>query len=98
MSFYHKYLLCYDIEDNKVRRRFYNELKDLGLIPIQRSVFWGQLCQAEYNCLQRISKDLLNPSTDRCFWIVTQLSENDLKEGIGYDAFQYIPADGYFSV
>lgn len=39
MSQYTRYLVCYDIEDSKVRRRFFSFLKDLGLVPLQESVF-----------------------------------------------------------
>ena len=37
---YVRYLVCYDIVDNKKRKKFADFLKDLGLIPLQKSVFY----------------------------------------------------------
>ena len=44
---YVKYLVCYDIVDNKRRKKFIDALEDLGLIRIQYSVFYGDLKPAE---------------------------------------------------
>ncbi len=46
-----EYLICYDIEDNKVRKKMYTLLLDLGLNNIQKSVFWGFLTRAECNSI-----------------------------------------------
>ena len=94
MAFYQTYLVCYDIEDNKVRKKFFDELKDLGLVPIQKSVFWGQLCQAEFNSLKRLAHDKLDGRTDKFFWLQTHLSIEHLQQGIGYKNFEVINADG----
>ena len=37
MGMYAKYLVCYDIVDNKRRKRFSDALKDLGMVPMQKS-------------------------------------------------------------
>ena len=95
MGLYTRYLVCYDIECNKVRRKFYDELKDYGLIPIQRSVFWGQLNQAEFTSLKRLASSLLDQDTDKCFWIHTQLRIEQLKQGIGYKYLEVVDADSY---
>jgi len=39
MSIYVKYLVCYDITDGRIRKKFSDSLKDLGLVPLQESVF-----------------------------------------------------------
>ena len=43
MSLYVKYLVCYDISNTRTRSKFFDFLKDLGLTPIQKSVFFGDL-------------------------------------------------------
>ena len=40
MSIYVKYLVCYDISDTKIRKKFSDCLKDLGLVSLQESVFY----------------------------------------------------------
>jgi len=96
MALYHKYLVCYDIECNKARKKFFDELKGLGLMPLQKSVFWGQLNRAEYSALQRMAREKLNPEKDKCFWLPTSLTEADLKKAVGYQVLKVIDADGYF--
>ena len=36
---YTQVVISYDIADNKKRLKFYEVLKDFGLLPIQKSVF-----------------------------------------------------------
>ena len=38
---YSQIIVSYDISNTKKRNKFFEELKDLGLISIQKSVFWG---------------------------------------------------------
>ena len=59
MNLYSKYLICYDIENNKTRTKFFEKMKDFGLQPIQKSVFYGFLNQAEYNSVRRFAFELL---------------------------------------
>lgn len=47
MSIYVKYLVCYDISDTKIRKKFSDCLKDLGLVSLQESVFYGDLKKTE---------------------------------------------------
>lgn len=94
MAFYTRYLVCYDIEDNKTRKKLADFLKDLGLQPLQKSVFWGELNRAELRSLERYTRSHLDKSSDKCFWIATSLDEMQLKKGIGYEHFSYIPPDG----
>lgn len=48
MSLYVKYLVCYDISNTRTRSKFFDFLKDLGLTPIQKSVFFGDLKTRRY--------------------------------------------------
>ena len=48
-----EYLICYDITDDKIRSSVFKELEQYGLKPIQKSVFWGYLTQAERLAIKR---------------------------------------------
>ncbi len=98
MALYHKYLVCYDIENNKIRKKFFDSLKDLGLKPLQKSVFYGEMNTAEYKGLQRLAHSLLNADTDKVFWLPVALSPEMLKSGVGYDSFFMVSADGSTTV
>ena len=54
-----EYLICYDIEDNRIRTKSYQELEKYGLQPIQKSVFWGYLTNAEFHSVHRYLEQML---------------------------------------
>lgn len=51
---YKEYIISYDISDNRIRASIYDKLKDIGLTPIQKSVFWGYLNEPEKRYLINI--------------------------------------------
>ena len=61
-----EFLVSYDIEDTKQRTKLFNKLKDISLLPIQKSVFWGYLSKAELDFIKRFMKDKLD-SKDKVF-------------------------------
>ena len=42
-----QYLIAYDIENTKNRTKLFEKLKDFGLKPVQKSLFYGELSNAE---------------------------------------------------
>ena len=54
-----EYLICYDIQDNKIRKKVSTLLLDLGLRDIQKSVYWGFLSGAETKAILREAKRLV---------------------------------------
>jgi len=48
-----EYLICYDVEDNKLRTKLFKMLQSQGLKHVQKSVFWGYLTVAEINSIGR---------------------------------------------
>lgn len=42
-------------------------MKDLGLISIQKSVFYGDLNQAEFSAMKKVVLKMLDPESDKCF-------------------------------
>lgn len=54
-----QYLVCYDIADNRSRAKVADSLLNLGLLHIQKSVFWGFLSVAEINSIIAGADELL---------------------------------------
>jgi len=84
MKLYNEVMVCYDVEDNKVRTRLFGQLKDLGLRPIQKSVFWGHLNVAEERAVLRLFREELDKATDRAFLVRTPLAEAAERNSFGY--------------
>lgn len=74
ISLYAEYLVSYDVQDTKARTALFNALKDVGLIPIQKSVFWGWLIPAECKMVQRLFRDKLD-TFDSAFIVPCKLSQ-----------------------
>lgn len=98
MGIYTKYLVCYDIENDKTRKKVFELLKDLGLVHLQLSTFYGDLNSAEFSAMKLKIKSLLENSTDKCLWLKCNLDEQQIKDCIGYSNFRYIEPDGYESI
>ena len=69
-------IVAYDIENNKKRRKLHEQLKDAGMIGVQKSVMWGRLLPADVRLIKRILKDELDKQDDRAFVLTSKLSEN----------------------
>lgn len=96
---YSRYIVCYDIENIKTRNKLYKSLKDFGLMPIQKSVFLGELTKAEISSIRRLVNDLLDKKTDKCLYIQTNLTDQDIiKNCFGYKDFKYVSVDGFETI
>ncbi|OOE60287.1 CRISPR-associated endonuclease Cas2 [Salinivibrio sp. ML323] len=82
-------LVAYDIENNKTRTRLYNQLKDVGMIPVQKSVMWGRLLPADIKLAKRILASEIDQDTDKAFVLVSKLSENAKFYGLTPDFEEY---------
>jgi len=79
---YFQVLVSYDIENNKNRTKLFKELKDLGLKPVQKSVFWGYVLKSE----KRVIKELFETyceEGDKAFVLNVKLDKN-LEDSFGY--------------
>lgn len=92
---YFEILVCYDIGDNKRRRKLVKELKDIGLINIQESVFWGRVLNAELQTLRRILETLLKKPEDKAFILRASLSEQIERNSFGYSDFSIFEERDY---
>ena len=82
-------IIAYDIEDNKTRTRLFNQLKDVGMISIQKSVMWGRLLPADIKLAKRILSNEIESDTDKAFILVSKLSENAHFYGLTPDFEEY---------
>ncbi|MGR5302215.1 CRISPR-associated endonuclease Cas2 [Vibrio alfacsensis] len=82
-------LIAYDIEDNKTRTRLFNQLKDVGMISVQKSVMWGRLLPADIRLAKRILASEIESETDKAFVLVSKLSENANFFGLTPDFEEY---------
>lgn len=88
MAIFYEVLVSYDIEDNKNRKKLFDELKDMGLSSIQKSVFWGHLKVAEIRVLPHLF-DKYCLGNDKAFFVKVNLSKEILKNSFGYDKFDF---------
>lgn len=98
MSPYSKYLICYDVADNKTRKKLFDGLKDLGLKDIQRSVFYGDMKPAEFRAMKQMVSSLLDKDSDRCLWVQCTLSEEAVRQCFGYGQFKWVEPDSHDSI
>ena len=94
-TLYQSLLISYDVQDNRNRRKLATLLKDFGLAPLQKSVFYGYLNQAELRALIHEARQLLNPETDSLFWQQTHLEELLEKHHIGKHPAEPHHPEGY---
>ena len=94
MANFVKYLVCYDIPNNKLRHRFSEALKDFGLQPLQKSVFYGELLPAEYNAVIEFAKETLDQNVDLCLWFPCYLTVEEIRKCLGYSNFNFAEHDG----
>lgn len=84
MSIFQEIIVAYDVSLNSRRNQLYQKLLDLGLVAIQKSVFWGRITKAEQSLILRLLNQYLDPKTDKAFSIRADLSENILRHSVGY--------------
>lgn len=84
MQIYSEVIVAYDVEDNRTRTKIFKCLKDYGLTPIQKSVFWGRISTAEKRAVQRLFQKSLNLETDRAFLVHAPLEKEIGRYGFGY--------------
>jgi CRISPR-associated protein Cas2 len=79
-----EYLICYDIQDNKIRDRFFKDLRAYGLKIVQKSVFWGFITNAELSAIKNMSKNIINNDNNKILIMKTAISKNN-SYFFGYD-------------
>ncbi len=83
-SMFKEVIVCYDITEDKRRNKFFERMKDFGLISIQKSIFWGYVNTAEERAILNELRNQSDPTTDRGFIVKVRLRETINKNGCGY--------------
>ena len=84
-NMYSQIIVSYDISDTKKRNKFFEELKDLGLKSIQKSVMWGYVLIHEKRIIKKLFKLYCNKDSDKAF-IVNVTLDKDLNDSFGYSS------------
>lgn len=80
---YTEILVCYDVKSDKKRTQLANALKNIGLINVQHSVFWGYATSAERKSILTLFPKILDSKTDKAFILPGKTREHIL-QGFGY--------------
>jgi len=93
-------LVCYDVEDNKSRKKIFDGLKDYGLYSVQKSVFWGRVLPAEEKAILLLLKKWIDTSRGgKAFIVDAHLSSEVEKKSVGYsDVWLSIFQDTHYHV
>ena len=81
---YSQIIVSYDIQNTKNRTKFFEELKDLGLVSIQKSVMWGYVLVSEKRVIKKLFKKYCDIKVDKAFMTNVTLDKN-LTDTFGYD-------------
>ncbi len=81
---YSQIIVSYDISNTRNRNKFFDELKDLGLVSVQKSVFWGYVLVSEKRIIKVLFKKYCDIKTDKAFISNVSL-DKDMQNSFGYD-------------
>jgi CRISPR-associated protein Cas2 len=81
---YTQVIVSSDISDTKNRNKLTQELKDLGLVSIQKSVMWGYILASERRVIRGLFKKYCDIEVDKAF-IVNVTLDKSLDDSFGYD-------------
>jgi len=84
MDLFYDVIVCYDIDNNKKRKEVFEKLRDLGLKPVQKSVFWGRILPAEQRAInQYLDNEIQRPN--KAFVIKGSFTKQFQKNSYGYE-------------
>ncbi len=91
-----EYLVCYDIQDNKIRKKISTLLLDFGLRDIQKSVYWGFLSGSEASTIIREGETLMQKMDKLLIIPITMQSRE--KKYIGHEEDEFKDWDTHASI
>jgi CRISPR-associated protein Cas2 len=94
MALYTQVIVSYDVADTKKRNKLFGELKDLGLKPIQKSVFWGYLLPSERGIVHLLFEKYCCIETDKAF-MTNVLIDKNIEDTFGYDDEDFKHPEGF---
>lgn len=91
---YAQVLVSYDISDTKRRNKLFEALKDVGLKPIQKSLFWGYVLPSEKRVIKELFKIYCDIKSDKAL-IVNASLDKTIEDTFGYDAECFKHPNGF---
>lgn len=91
---YVQVLVSYDIADTKKRTKLFESLKDVGLKPIQKSLFWGYILPSEKRVVNALFKKYCDIETDKALMVNATLDQS-IENSFGYDESDFVHPSGY---
>ena len=91
---YVQVLVSYDISDTKKRNKLFEVLKDVGLKPIQKSLFWGYILPSEKRAIKELFKIYCDIKIDKALIINASL-DKVIDDTFGYDAEDFKHPSGF---
>lgn len=85
----HEVLVCYDVSNDKTRKKLRNRLKDLGLEPVQLSVMWGFISMAEERAVRQTFQEMLKKGEDKAFLARSNLVGRGPEVVFGYEKEEF---------
>jgi len=87
-------IVGYDISDTKNRTKMFNDLKDVGLLPIQKSLFWGYILPSEKRLIKNLFKKYCDIKIDKA--IISNVNiDKSLDDTFGYDKDDFKHPQGF---
>lgn len=85
---YTQILVAYDISNDKKRRKLFEELKDMGLHPIQKSIFWGNIYIKDKENIIKLYNKYCDIKCDKVIMLNAPLYEN-IEYCFGYNKKEF---------
>ena len=91
---YVQVLVSYDISDTKKRNKLFEALKDVGLKPIQKSLFWGYILPSEKRVIKELFKIYCDTKSDKALIINASL-DKAIEDTFGYEQEDFKHPSGF---
>jgi len=95
---FHEVIVCYDVTESRRRKKLFEGLKDIGLMPLQKSVFHGWLMLTDEKDVNLLFERVLDKETDKAFCIRTKLTDNFSINTFGHKPFEIQELKSYDTI
>ncbi len=93
------YLVCYDITDNKLRKKIADKLIFYGLARVQLSVFIGYVTDLHFEKMRTVIEEKMKEKTEKDSIVFLRINAENLKKMIIFgkllDNTSYVTENGH---
>ena len=98
LKLYNEVIVCYDVENNKRRKKLFDGLKDIGLFPAQKSVFHGYVNYSDEKNVMLLFQKVLDENLDKAFIVRTKIKQNIKKISYGHKDYDFRELKDYETI